>query len=61
LGLTGRKYKKAEENCIVRTFVILIPHQVLLGRSDKKNVMSWSRGTYRREQKRIQGFGEINS
>jgi hypothetical protein len=32
--------KKAEENCIMKSFVIHTPLQILLGRSDKKDYVS---------------------
>jgi hypothetical protein len=38
-GLWGRKWQEAGENCIIRSFIICIPCQILLGWSNRPNIM----------------------
>jgi len=41
----------------MRILVINTPHQILFGKSNKKNEMGGACGTYKVGERRIQGFG----
>jgi hypothetical protein len=49
--------ESAKENCVMKSFVIVITHQILFGNQIKENGKGGTCGEYGEEQKCLQGFG----
>lgn len=56
LGLTGMRWQGNGEDCMVRSSVTCIPHQILFASANEKK-LGGACGTWRGRQKCLQGFG----
>jgi hypothetical protein len=53
---SGRKWREAEEDCILRSFITCTLHRILLGWSNNTDEMGRARSTNGRDEKCIQNF-----